>query len=1262
MRLCTLACSFLGGLLIVSHLGIAEEPLMDWSPWEKYRSTVRHPAGYINAQDVGNARANIARYDWAKDYARRIEDSVAAHLEKFTPEFLEDMIPSLSIQRAFGFCPACRDQGKPTTKGGWRWSIADPDHINCRVCGTVFPNDDYAETVVLECKSEAGKGQSFSYYGGDPFRAFGGYHHLRPSFSGEVRRCKAAWCRGVAHSAALAYALTGKPEYGELVRKILLRYADVYPHWLLISDYGEIADMDPHIAALNLDHLPADELVYPPNKPDRRTHNSYWQTGRTGGGADAQGGFTQMMLQTYELTYHAKKANGAPLYAEEERIKIERDLLMESCIHLFAYKSINNKSVSGRKAVGMVGVALGHPGFVRFGLEGWQKTMDEWFLADGCTPESPGYAMMTLGGIYTFAQAMRGYSDPPAYTDEKGERIENLNLYEGKYKLVWQRMVEGLQGNLRFPPYADALRSARIGRHFAELLAANYPGNPQYLALLKAYAGSDLSKGMSQNAVFFLPPGLEERETPPLRFDDNFFPILCLGQLRTGEHGRRSLTLLSATHWGGHHHRDSLNLYYWKDGRELLTDLGYLWDHPKSGMTNRTFAHNTGLVDLAPQKTKGRGGLFHLFHTGGRAKVMEASSQAYDKADVYRRTVVQIEHSPENAYLVDIFRIRALGSRDLVYHGPNSECDLSGIELVDGDVRAEARDMRFGLRFHVGGLTDEIFVDDVSIKLSDGTEAAVNPSVTDIDEKTGKPVGWNHYSGDGAAEWGVSSPGRSDKHCAYLKVTGKPKKRLNQALMHGDTKGYTGANALKMPEGSKGKVSFWIRGRAAVCNVQIVTWPNDPKSANDRHYVPLAPVPVTEQWVQHTAEFARPKVGMDLENVKSAASPDTWSARWQVAEDMQLSAYHCGQPGEIAYIGDGWGQRDWRNSDLGATIPYIVRRHQPDAGVSAFCTVYEGHKPDAGVVKSASRLAVPEERRDRVVALAIETKLGTDIVVSQLEPAEIEIDIRAGRLRTDAAVAVMSVRDGRVAFTAIAEGSTLRLNGEELPVETLQPNSALGEQLSAGPVSALPQEPWAKPMWVVHRGGEDGVPENTMVAIKRSVELGAQYIEIDLRATADGKIVLLHDDALDRATNGAGKLSEHTWEQIKDLDAGSWKDPEFSHARIPLLSEVLAYCKKHKVKILLDIKDPKAAGASLYKLLEKHEMVQDARVYMRAAAGRSPVKEALDPRLVRFAGSLVQPWGKTPPVERMRQAQENDKSMGALLRSYRHVLEFSKNQ
>ena len=63
MNPCRAVSLLIGGLLIMSRLAAADEPLMDWSAWEKYRDTVQHPAGYINAQDLANARENIRRYE-----------------------------------------------------------------------------------------------------------------------------------------------------------------------------------------------------------------------------------------------------------------------------------------------------------------------------------------------------------------------------------------------------------------------------------------------------------------------------------------------------------------------------------------------------------------------------------------------------------------------------------------------------------------------------------------------------------------------------------------------------------------------------------------------------------------------------------------------------------------------------------------------------------------------------------------------------------------------------------------------------------------------------------------------------------------------------------------------------------------------------------------------------------------------------------------------------------------------------------------------
>lgn len=92
-----------------------------------------------------------------------------------------------------------------------------------------------------------------------------------------------------------------------------------------------------------------------------------------------------------------------------------------------------------------------------------------------------------------------------------------------------------------------------------------------------------------------------------------------------------------------------------------------------------------------------------------------------------------------------------------------------------------------------------------------------------------------------------------------------------------------------------------------------------------------------------------------------------------------------------------------------------------------------------------------------------------------------------------------------------------------------------------------------------HRGFSSVAPENTMYAFESAVEVGADYIELDVQLTADGQLVVFHDGTIDRTTDGEGELSKYTYEELQEFSAGSWfdKSGEFDDAKIVLLSEVL---------------------------------------------------------------------------------------------------------
>ena len=91
-----------------------------------------------------------------------------------------------------------------------------------------------------------------------------------------------------------------------------------------------------------------------------------------------------------------------------------------------------------------------------------------------------------------------------------------------------------------------------------------------------------------------------------------------------------------------------------------------------------------------------------------------------------------------------------------------------------------------------------------------------------------------------------------------------------------------------------------------------------------------------------------------------------------------------------------------------------------------------------------------------------------------------------------------------------------------------------------------------------HRGAMDTHPENTLSAFEEAVRLGVQMIELDVRQTKDEQLVILHDQSVDRTTDGHGEINDLTLLQVRELDAGRWKSTSFKGERIPTLKEALA--------------------------------------------------------------------------------------------------------
>ena len=123
---------------------------------------------------------------------------------------------------------------------------------------------------------------------------------------------------------------------------------------------------------------------------------------------------------------------------------------------------------------------------------------------------------------------------------------------------------------------------------------------------------------------------------------------------------------------------------------------------------------------------------------------------------------------------------------------------------------------------------------------------------------------------------------------------------------------------------------------------------------------------------------------------------------------------------------------------------------------------------------------------------------------------------------------------------------------------------------------------------VAHRGAHEGIPENTLPAYAKAIDLGADFVEVDIRTTKDGKFVSIHNATVDGyAPGAAGRVKEMTFDQLRARDVGARVGPEWAGTRIPSFDEILDLCRG-KIGIYLDLKD--APVAPLVEMIRQRGM------------------------------------------------------------------------
>ncbi len=1025
-----LAC----GLYASYANGLSYHDPLDFGTWERFRTQVQHPCGLYRQSDIDRVRRRIETDPTAKSTALVCMKQADAALAQLTPEYLQEWIPS---QRGFGYmgpCPACRDKGlRWHPNGTWTWDKKKPDQVLCTTCKTAFPNEKYPETIHFESKWEPG--QVYSYCGGEPFKMYGVL--CRPSFSGMVRTRKLFSTFSLLTPLTYAYIYSGDAKYADGIRRMLLRYAEVLPHYLFgASIYNELADCDPHVAAKDPFNLPTDEITPPPNKPDRKIHVGYWMGSRLGS-TSQDGDMAVAFSLAYDIACTAKWPDGRQVFTAEECYRIEKDLLLELTWHFASKEKIDNKSVCWRAASAAVGCVVGHPDLARFGMDGLYKTIYEWFLPDFTTSESGGYLMMVMLGIKSFPLWFRDYSEPEGYEPpDGGKPLRHFNLFrDTDYGICWQNAINTLQGNLIYPPVADTLPETRdIPKNLCDQLPICNP-TPRNLSFFALN-----NKGRISSPHFALLFGYngDDGAVPNFTFEDNVFPYLQQGFFRYGPQGRDGLAMLNASDYGGHHHLDSLGLYLWHKN-ELLNDLGYLWDHPDKKNNVRTVAHNLVVVDEKSQISKGRGGSFSLFETAGRIKVMRASSTAYEQTTLYERTLLQVDHGDAGFYWLDLFRVQGGKTRDYVFHGVSRDFTITGAELPSNDaMKPVDGETRFCLKFAMDQLGTWEFsdaelyrIDKTGRHISDNL-ASEFPEAVPPGSKTCK--GWGFYKGNGKATW-EPCQGKSGRGVRYHALSIAPNLNVvNHALCIGECDGFRGTNAFLGKPGERYAYRFFARGDKGSMKAYLLQFlPGEENSPDGRRQevVSINSTSLGGEWQLYEGTFTLPPqervslVRTQPAILQAGAGKGAWKATWSIAEDQQFSVFSPYHEGETLLFANDWGQRFYDNRDRGTTIPYFFRRRnglQRDSFAAVFHSFFYGKE----LVKDVATV----ESDDGIVAI-VKTILGEDVFLFAADGRM----LRYGDIASDADIACVLNRELSSRYLSMFGGTMLQCGAKTIQCE-----------------------------------------------------------------------------------------------------------------------------------------------------------------------------------------------------------------------------------
>jgi glycerophosphoryl diester phosphodiesterase len=133
-------------------------------------------------------------------------------------------------------------------------------------------------------------------------------------------------------------------------------------------------------------------------------------------------------------------------------------------------------------------------------------------------------------------------------------------------------------------------------------------------------------------------------------------------------------------------------------------------------------------------------------------------------------------------------------------------------------------------------------------------------------------------------------------------------------------------------------------------------------------------------------------------------------------------------------------------------------------------------------------------------------------------------------------------------------------------------------------------KPWPYPKWIAHRGAGKLAPENTLAAFQLGAQHGYRMFECDAKLSSDGVVFLLHDEHLERTTNGTGVAGSHEWSHLSQLDAGSWHSIAYAGEPLPTLESLARFCLSHGYFLNIEIKPTLGTEAMTGEIVAKEAL------------------------------------------------------------------------